>query len=135
MRSVINAMLSVAVTGGQWRMHPRECNGSASFRRDGTWKRLRGQLRARVRRQAGRQKHPTAGARDSPCVKAAAHPGMRGSDAGKNVTGRKRHILVDLIGLLMAVVITAASVSDAVGATLLPLSLGEAWKKLRRRGR
>ena len=62
----------------------------------------------------------------------AANRGARGYDAGKKVTGRKRHILVDTMGLLMAVVVTAANVSDAVGAKLLLAGLGGACKKLRR---
>ena len=139
MRAVINAILYVTVTGCQWRMLPKEYPTWQScyayfrrFCRDGTWMRLHDQLRAQVRRQAGRHKHPTAGALDSQSVKVAAHPGVRGYDAGKKVTGRKRHILVDTMGLLMAVVITAASVSDAAGAKVLLLSLGGACKKLRR---
>src|SRR5262249_55479469 len=107
----------------------------AYFRRwsqDGSWKRIHDQLRARVRRRAGRHKPPTAGALDSQSVKATAHRGVRGYDAGKKVTGRKRHLLVDTMGLLLAVVVTAASVSDAKGARMLFKGLGGAGKKLRR---
>lgn len=139
MRAVLNAILYLTVSGCQWRMLPKEYPAWQSvyayFRRwcdDGTWQQIHDRLRAQVRLQAGRHKHPTAGSLDSQSVKSAAHPGCRGYDAGKRVMGRKRHILVDTLGLLLAVVVTAASSSDAKGARLLLSKLGGACKKLRR---
>ncbi|GHO78976.1 IS5 family transposase [Ktedonobacter sp. SOSP1-85] len=139
MRAVINAILYVVVTGCQWRMLPKEYPAWQSvytyfraFRRDGTWYCIHETLRARVRRRLGRHKHPTAGSLDSQSVKTTQGPGIRGYDAGKHINGRKRHILVDTLGLLMAVVVTAASVSDAAGAKLLLTRLSGACKKLRR---
>jgi len=65
-------------------------------------------------------------------VKTTQIPGGRGYDAGKKVNGRKRHILVDTLGLLLAVVVTSAAVSDPAGARLLLRRLGGACKKVRR---
>jgi putative transposase len=139
MRAVINAILYIVVSGCQWRMLPREYPAWQSvytyfqqWRDDGTWQRLHDTLRAQVRQGVGRHKHPTAGALDSQSVKTTQMRGLRGYDAGKKVNGRKRHILVDTLGLLLAVVVTSAAVSDPAGARLLLRRLGGACKKLRR---
>src|SRR5436190_6718856 len=139
MRAVINAIWYIVVSGCQWRMLPREYPAWQSvytyfqqWRDDGTWQRLHDTLRVQVRRGVGRHKHPTAGALDSQSVKTTQMRGLRGYDAGKKVNGRKRHILVDTLGLLLAVVVTSAAVSDPAGARLLLRRLGGACKKLRR---
>ncbi len=137
MRQVVNAIFYLLTTGCQWRMLPRDYPNCKSvyhyfrvWRDDGTWQRIHHTLRAAVRRAAGRHKHPTAGSLDSQSVKTAAGPGIRGYDAGKHVNGRKRHILVDTLGLLLVVVVTAASVSDPAGARHLFKRLGGGGKKL-----
>jgi len=139
MRHVLNAMLYIVVSGVQWRMLPKDYpkwqTVYSYFRRwrdDDTWHRIHDTLRAEVRRSAGRHKHPTAGCVDSQSVKTTQVPGERGYDKGKNVNGRKRHVLVDTMGLLLAVVVTAASVSDPAGARLLFARLGGACKNLRK---
>ena len=139
MRAVINAILYIVVSGCQWRMLPREFPAWQSvytyfqqWRDDGTGPRLHDTLRAQVRQRAGRHKHPTTGALDSQSVKTTQLRGVRGYDAGKKVNGRKCHILVDTLGLLLAVVVTSAAVSDPAGARLLLQRLGGACKKLLR---
>src|SRR5437667_8480034 len=81
MRSVVNALLYLLVTGCQWRMLPREYPAWQSvytyfgqWRDDGTWQRIHDRLRAQVRQRAGRHKHPTAGALDSQSVKTTQVP-------------------------------------------------------------
>jgi putative transposase len=139
MRAVLNAMLYLVVSGCQWRMLPTSYPNWKSvydyfrtWRDDGTWQRIHDTLRATVRQKAGRHKHPTAACLDSQSVKTTQIPGIRGYDKGKNVNGRKRHILVDTMGLLLAVVVTSAALSDPAGARLLFARLGGACKKLRR---
>ena len=138
MRMVVNAILYVVVGGIQWRMLPREYPKWQSvysyfrnWKQAGIWRRIHDTLRAEVRRRTGRHKHPTAGCLDSQSVKTTSVPGTRGFDKAKLVNGRKRHLLVDTLGLLMAVVVTAASVQDRDGARLLLSRLGGACKKLR----
>jgi putative transposase len=139
MRAVINAILYIVVSGCQWRLLPREYPAWQSvytyfqqWRDDGTWQRIHDTLRAQVRQRAGRHKHPTAGALDSQSVKTTPMGGERGYDAGKKVNGRKRHLLVDTLGLLLMVVVTSAAVSDPAGAKQLLKRLTGACKKLRR---
>lgn len=102
------------------------------WREDGRWKRLHDTLRVAVRVKKGRHKHATAGAIDSQSVKTTAVSGIRGFEAGKKINGRKRHILVDTLGLLILVVVTAASVQECDGARVLFKRLGGTGKKLRK---
>ena len=138
MREVVNAILYMLVGGIQWRMLPLDFPKWQSvyyyFRlwcRAGVWKRMHDTLRALLRTHEGRHNHPTAAILDSQSVKSTHVPGYRGYDAGKKVTGRKRHLLVDTLGLVLCVLITTADVSDAQRARWLFLMLQGFCKKLR----
>src|SRR5262245_29432117 len=90
-------------------------------------------LRARVRAKEAKHTHPTAGCLESQSVKTTAVGGPeRGFDNGKNVKGRKRHVLVDTLGLLLLVVVTAASLSAQAGARQIFQQLRGTCQKLRK---
>jgi len=139
MRPVLDAILYIVVTGVQWRLLPTDFPAWQSvyyyfraWRKEGVWQRIHDALRALVPRQAGRHKHPTAGALDSQSAPTTQVRGVRGYDKGKNVKGRKRHLPVDTLGLVLMVVVTAASVCGPAGARMVFGRMGGACKKLRR---
>lgn len=123
---VINAILYLVRTGCQWRCIPSHFPPWQTvfyhfnhWKKDGTWKNIHDSLVQMTRVKSGRNPDPSASIVDSQRVKTTENPGERGYDAGKKVNGRKRHILVDTIGLIIAVIVHAANVQDRDGAKLL----------------
>ncbi len=124
-RELVNAILYLLRTGCSWRQLPKDFPPWETvywhfkrWRDDGSLDALHDALRERVREAEGRDPQPTAAIIDAQSVKGADTVGRatRGYDAGKKVNGRKRHIVVDTIGLLVIVLVTAASVQDRDGA-------------------
>jgi putative transposase len=126
LRCVINALFYKNKTGCQWKMIPHEYPHPSTvywylkkWTDNGTWQRINDALVIQVRRQAGREDSPSMAIIDSQSVKSTEVGGSVGYDGGKNVHGRKRHVAVDTLGLLLVIVVTAASVLEANSATLI----------------
>jgi transposase len=122
-RLLVDACCYVVRTGGAWRMLPQDFppwqNVYRTFRRwseQGKFEQMHDRLRAHWRVREGRVSAPTAAVLDAQSTRGSPQGGDTGYDAGKKVKGRKRHLLVDTLGLLLAVSVTAASVQDRDGA-------------------
>jgi transposase len=122
LREIVNAILYVCRTGIAWEYLPHDFppyktvyDYYAKWETDGTTEMLHNLLRGKVRVAAGREPEPTAAILDSQSVKTSCNvsESSQGIDANKKIKGRKRHIATDVLGLLLAVVVTAASVQDS----------------------
>jgi len=127
MREVLHTLFSLHRSGCQWDMLPHDVlpkstvyDSFAQWRDDGTWTKMVKALRERTRVEAGHEPPPRVACIESQSVKTTERGGPgRGYDGGKKIKGRKRPLLVDTLGLLLAVLMTSAGLDDGVAAPLL----------------
>jgi putative transposase len=126
LREILNGIFYIARGGCAWRMMPKDLpiwstcyDYFRKWRNDGTWSTINDALRTQVRHNHQRKKSPSMGIIDSQSVKTTEQGGPHGIDAHKKVNGRKRHLVVDTLGMVMAAVVHSAGIQDRDGAKLV----------------
>ena len=137
-REILNGIFYAVRSGSAWKLLPHDLppwrtvyHYFWSWRRNGTWQKIHDRLRVSVRQAAGRHPEPSGAVVDSQSVQTTEQGGVRGYDAAKSVSGRKRHVLVDTLGLVLLVVITAGNAQDRAAARILLSMLAMRFRRLR----
>lgn len=138
-REVVNAIIYLDRTGCQWDMLPHDLPNYKLvnyyylvWMRSGVWDMALDMLRELARVAAGKEPEPTAALLDSQSVKTTGHGEQRGYDAGKQVKGRKRHVIVDTLGCLLLVLVTSASTQDRDGGLDLCVDLQQKYAQIKK---
>ena len=137
LRALVNACLYLSAEGCRWQSSPKDFPPSGTvrwwwdrFHREGVWERASARLVRLARLASGRTAAPSTGLIDSRSVRCGPQAGPRGTDGGKRVHGRKRHVLTRSIGLLLAVLVTAANLHDSrAAAPLLARAVAAGWHR------
>src|SRR3954451_18858850 len=137
-REILNGIFYAVRSGCAWKLLPHDLppwrtvyHCFWSWRRNGTWLKIHDSIRGSVRGVAGRHPEPSGAVVDSQSVQTTEQGGVRGYDAAKNVSGRKRHVLVDTLGLVLLVVVTAANAQDRAAARIFLTTLAGSFRRLR----
>src|SRR3982751_1689341 len=139
LREILNGIFYIARGGCAWRMMPTDLPPWSTcydyfrkWRNDGTWAKVNDALRTQVRHRAKRLKSPSMTIIDTQSVKTTEQGGPRGKDPHKKVNGRKRHLVVDTLGLVVAAVVHSAGLQDRDGAKLVLKKLVGRFPRLKK---
>lgn len=138
LREIVNGILYLVKTGCQWRMIPGDFPTwkmvyyyFSTWKKNSIWEKIHKVLVVKIRKDSGKNEDPSVGIIDAQSVKnTLVSCEDKGFDAGKKIKGIKRHIIVDTLGMILAVVIQGASVQDAVGAPSVIKNMKESWIKV-----